>query len=517
MRYVLLPGRHHLLTRFQAVALRDLVAGRGVDRDGDVIAFEDPVTVVWAVTSANHAGTRRNPIPAHRREAAIERFSATEGLRSLVVWVFDTAPTDRFADVTVANVEAATGLVLTPADTIVACSTPEVVALYEDLGFRIAPLELDHPDAPERPWDVLERLVAGDQTWCDLAAEATVDLYDRYGLEAYIREVCSDPITDDEGGLTDTRDYRTYMRSFEAAADRKWALVGPHVVPGRIVDVGCATGGLLEVAARDPRLHESDLYGIEIARHLFEECVHKKAQGAFANPNTFFLQRNVLAAPAFRNRSVDTTITIALTHEVFSYGDGEASLRSLADVLFAQTAPGGVWLNSDVCGPDDPDRPVVLHLRRDDGVDAKQARDLEGLSVPEVNDHVASLSTRARFLQFAQDFRHYAKVAFEYEEGADGAFACSLSDAMEFLSKKDYADNWQSECHERFCGLDTAGWCALSEAAGFTVDPASRGIRNDWLIEHRFAPVARLEAPDGTPLPWPTTHVLLVARRPLNT
>ena len=517
MRYVLFPGRHHLLTRFQATALRDLIAGCSVDRDGELITFDGLVTVVWAVTSANHAGTRRNPIAANRREAAIERFSAAERLRSLVVWVFDTAPTDRFADVTVTNVAATTGLELTPANTIVACSTSEVVPLYEELGFRIAPFELDHPDAPARPWDLLQRLADGDQTWRDLAADATVDLYDRYDLEAYVRAVSIDPITDDEGGLTDTRDYRTYMRSFEAAADRKWELVAPHVVPGRIVDVGCATGALLEVAARDPRLHESDLYGIEIARHLYEECVHKKAQGAFANPNTFFLQRNVLAAPVFRGRSVDTTITMALTHEVFSYGDGETSLRSLADVLYRQTAPGGVWINSDVCGPDDPDRPVALHLRRDDGIDTTAARGLEGLSAVEVNDYVESRSTRARFFQFAQDFRHYADVAFPYEERADGAFALSLSDAMEFLSKKDYANNWQSECHEQFCALDTAGWYALVEAAGFTVDPASRGIRNDWIVEHRFAPTARLEAPDGTPLPWPTTHVLLVARRPWNT
>ena len=516
MRYILLPGRHHLLTRFQALALRNLVSGRGVDRDGESVVFSDPITVVWAVTSANHAGTGRNPVPAHRREAAIERFSAAEDLRSLVVWVFDTAPTERFADVTLANVEAATGLVLTPADTVVACSTPGVIALYEELGFRIAPLELDHPEAPERPWDVLERLVAGDQTWRELAAPATVDLYDRYGLEAHISTVCNDPIIDDEGGLTDTRDYRTYMRSFEAAADRKWALVGPHVEPGRVVDVGCATGGLLELAARDPRLHESDLYGIEIARHLYEECVHKKAQGVFANPNTFFLQRNVLAGPVFRDRSVDTTITMALTHEVFSYGDGERALQTLAAALFAQTAPGGVWINSDVCGPDDLQRPVVLQLRRDDGVDATAARDLEGLSTQEINDYVGSLSTRARFLQFAQDFRHYADVKFAFDERPDGAFACSLADAMEFMSKKDYADNWQSECHERFCGLDTAAWYELVEAAGFTVDPASRGIRNDWLVEHRFDPVAHLEAPDGTTLPWPTTHVLLVARRPLN-
>jgi len=59
----------------------------------------------------HHENTKRNPVPFHRREAAIERFSMLAGLRSMVVPVFDTAPTDRFAEVTIKNIAAATGLV----------------------------------------------------------------------------------------------------------------------------------------------------------------------------------------------------------------------------------------------------------------------------------------------------------------------------------------------------------------------------------------------------------------------
>ena len=87
--FVLFPGRHHLLTRFQADYLKRFDA-----------------TVIWAVTSANHQNTKRNPIAYDRREAAIERLSAQVGLRSLVVPVFDTAPTERFAEVTLKSVEA---------------------------------------------------------------------------------------------------------------------------------------------------------------------------------------------------------------------------------------------------------------------------------------------------------------------------------------------------------------------------------------------------------------------------
>jgi len=518
LRYVLFPGRHHLLTRFQAEYLHALSASQLDDTEGRPILFDGPPTVIWAVTSANHGGTRRNPVQAHRREAAIERFSVSEGLRSLVVWVFDTAPTDRFAEITLRNVEATTGgaVTPTPADAVLACSTPDVIALYRALGYRVAPVELDHPGAPDRPWDVLNRLVDGDPAWATLAHPATVDLYDRYGLVAAIRTVSTDPIVGAEGGLTDTRDYRTYMRSFEAAAGRKWAQVAPHVRPGRVVDVGCATGGTLEEASRDPRLHESDLYGIEVARHLYEECVHKKAQGAFANPNTFFYQRNILSGRVFADRSVDTTLTIALTHEIYSYGGGKPALQRLARTIHAHTAPGGVWINSDVCGPDDLDRPVVLRLADDDGINPAQAPPLDDLEPAAVTAAVAALSTRARFFSFAELFRAHAGMPFAFDVLPDGGLACRLADAMEFLSKKDYTDNWQSESHEAFCALNAAAWHALAEEAGFEIDPASGGWRNDWLVEHRFAPVARLETPAGEPVGWPTTHVLLVGRRPLN-
>src|SRR5262249_38545318 len=155
-------------------------------------------------------------------------FSLLTGLRSVVVPVFDTAPTDRFGEVTVKNIAVATGLDLTPANTLVACST-EVAELYAALGYPIAGVEADPawalPDGrePERPWDVLLRLAAGDETWRELAHPATVDVFDRYRLVDAVRTVVNDPVVGDEGGLTATRDYRTYLEAFADGAARKWA------------------------------------------------------------------------------------------------------------------------------------------------------------------------------------------------------------------------------------------------------------------------------------------------------
>jgi SAM-dependent methyltransferase len=495
--YLLFPGRHHVLTRFQAEFLTQ--------------AAPAGTTVVWAVTSANHHTTKRNPIPYHRREAAIERFSVATGLRSLVVGVVDTPPTDDFAEVTVKAIEAGTDdqVRLEPGNTVVACSTPEVAKLYERLGYQVIGVE---PEGQARPWDVLLMIAAGNEGWRTLAHRATVDVFDRYHLDAQVRRCVNDPVVGDDGGLTTTRDYKTYADAFETAADRKWSQLKRFVRPGRILDIGCATGATLQRVDADPRFHESDLIGVEVARHLYAECVHKKEQGFFHNPNVYFYQRNMLGAAVFPPRSIDTTLTLALTHEIWSYADGSRreTVQRFVDRLFAHTAPDGVWINSDVCGPAEPDRPVVLALDDSDGLNPAEPVDLESLADPAA--HVSALSTRARFFQFAQDFRRNARVPFEYTIRA-GHPVLRLADAMDFLTRKDYVDNWLSETHEQFCGLSYVDWTRITETAGFTVDPSSKPWRNDWLVENRLSPVAGLTSPDGTPVDWPDTHQLLIARR----
>ncbi|WP_328989164.1 class I SAM-dependent methyltransferase [Kribbella sp. NBC_01245] len=508
-RYLLFPGRHHVLTRFQASYLREQLATR----------LTPDAMVIWAVTSANHHTTKRNPVPFNRREAAIERFSVLEDVPSLVIPVVDTPPTEDFAEVTVKAVTAGTDDRITPspADTLVACSTPEVSALYEKLGFEVVGIELDSAQKPLRPWDILLMVASGNNEWREEAHPATVDVFDRYRLDLQIVACVNDPVVGDDGGLTTTRDYKTYAEAFETAADRKWLQIKDFVRPGRILDIGCATGATLELVDRDPRFHESDLIGVEVARHLFAECEHKKAQGLFTNPNVFFYQRNMLGSTVFSPRSIDTTLTLALTHEIWSYAaeSRPATVARFAAGLFAHTAPNGVWINSDVCGPSEPDRKVALTLDDSDGSNPAETADLTGMTGPAAADVVGRLSTRARFVQFARDFRRNADVPFAYSERPDGSFVLRLADAMDFLTRKDYVDNWLSETHEQFCGLTFDAWCDVARTAGFTIDPASTAWRNDWIIDNRIAPVAAIANPlNASPLPWPTTHQLLVARRP---
>lgn len=525
VRRILFPGRHHVVTRYQVDYLRALRAGLVHDLDGRRVRCAPDVEVVWVVTSANHAGTRRNPLPGHRREALVENVTTREGLASVVVPVPDVAPDDRFAHLVVTSVATATGVAPDPADTVVACSTPALVDAYRALGYRVAGVELDvaEPggDLPARPWDVVEQIAAGDERWRDVAHPAVPEFFARYRFVEDVRRIFADPVVSGDGDLTSTRDYRTYAAAFEDASARKWAQVAPHVRPGRIVDIGCATGGLLEHVAREPRLHESDLFGVDVARHLVAEAEHKKAQGVFANPHVWFVQANILDRSVMPDASVDTTLTVALTHEVSSYGDGVRDVETFARRVHAHTRPGGVWINSDVCGPAEPDRVVVLTLRTDDGAAATgdgpggARTDLDDLAREDVAAWVGALSTDARLVQFAYDFPRLSGADFRPERVRPGSWRLTLREAMEFLTRKDYVDNWLSESHERFCDLTGPRWADLLTAAGFELEPGSGAWRNEWVVEHAFTPVATLhDATTGEPVDWPDTHVLTVARRP---
>ena len=102
MTTILVPGRHHILTNFQWNYL-DGIIKNGLNDELDVnrepISLDDKVdNIIYAVTSANHSNTRRNPIPWHRREAAIQDFSRDLNVDSYVYPIDDIWYNPNYAD-----------------------------------------------------------------------------------------------------------------------------------------------------------------------------------------------------------------------------------------------------------------------------------------------------------------------------------------------------------------------------------------------------------------------------------
>jgi hypothetical protein len=215
---------------------------------------------------------------------------------------------------------------------------------------------------------------------------------------------------------------------------------------------------------------------------------------------------------------VNTFTTFSLTHELESY-QGRAALERFIGLMYEQLAPGGRWVNVDVVGPPDGDHPVLLWLNRDDG----RNDDWDGEPQPRDRSawkaYLGGLSTYARFLRFRRDFRHlegYAMKAEEVQRDDRTMMRLSLRDACEFLSKKDYLENWQSEMHETFCFWSIDDWQRALHTNGFKVHCASHAFANPWIVQNRYQGKVSLhdDSPTAEPLPFPVTTMLLIADKP---
>ncbi len=544
MTTLLFPGRHLLHTTFQEQYLRRVL---GTPLDGlSFLAGPRPAgtapidQIVFAITSSNQQHSRYNPIPFHVRAIGVDRFARalelTFGVRYRLVGIPHYPPTPRFAAIVLKEIAQQTegALRLAPDDCVVMSSTAGVSELFQALGFAVLPAEAGEPEEarPPVPTDVVRRLAETadwqhDPALRRLLAAATFDLWQDFPhIPRRVRRLWRDPLLTDAGGLTESRDYDVYLvRMANRDIMRlKYEDVRPAILPGKIVDEGCADGALLALVARD--FPDSDLIGIEIAGELIARCLERQRAGAYGGTFVHFHQRNV-TEPIFEDDSIDTTLCHSTLHELWSYGDGEPAVRAYLAYKHAQTRPGGRLIIRDVVGPEDKEQVVWLWLNQENGED----REIFA-HVPErqaLARHLAGLSTCGRFQRFARDFLAARRrgapppIAYRLETRQGRRYAVlRLKDAAEFISKMSYLDNWESEMNEEFAFWSFSEWKAALSAAGFRVlenpnapETGSRAYLNPWLVANRYEGQVAFfrEADDGRlePLPYPVSNVVLVA------
>ena len=295
---LLFPGRHHLLTQFQHDYLCEIIAAGKPQID----------SVIFAVTSANHSHTRRNPLPLHLRAMALHEFGATLPAPSFIYDVDDVGIVGDWAGYVLRRVEMRSNgrLSLDPENTAILCSTPSVIASFEALGYQILPAELADLDGDRQtyktrlPWEIVESIVAGDDSALGKEVHpATARLWESYDLLPTLRTLFNDRLIGDDGDLTETRDYNSYVRQMDENIPMKYAETAAQLKPGRIGDIGCAVGSWIRHAAKDPRLTESEFYGVEVSRQLYTICEQRKSNGEFATPFVFFSRKNAVEGPVF--------------------------------------------------------------------------------------------------------------------------------------------------------------------------------------------------------------------------
>jgi len=523
--YLLFPGRHHLFTSFQYEYVKKLIDSglKGIKKSNDQMIDEkyEISGLVFAITSANHSGTKRNPIPFYLRAMMAQEFSTTIDIPAYVYGIDDVGILDDFASYTLKQLKHQSDrrLDLKPSNTYVICSTL-VMKMYQQLGFKILPAELENAKEQKfsnaLPWDLIEGITKSNKgldALINKIHESSYKIWKTYRLEEKVKNILSDPIIGDDGDITESRDYNSYVRQMDEIAEIKFQETNPFIQAGRIGDIGCAVGSWIRQASEDSKLFESDFYGIEVARQLFDICNQRKHNGEFKNPNVFFAQKNAVTSLVFEEESMNTIHTSSLTHEIESYGNRQDLLQFIQN-RFRELAPNGVWINRDVIGPENGDNLVYMRLNEKDGTNLDPYKVIEDQQ--ELKIYLDQMSTFTRFLRFATDFRKEEQDQIKYElEVINNTQYVKLKhkDAADFMLTKDYTDNWYSEMHERFCFWSITDWKSELKKAGFAIEEATRAYANPWIVENRFEDKASLCDLSMNEIAYPPTNALIIARK----
>ncbi len=520
--YILIPGRHHLITQFQKSYLQRIIEKlEYIDLEGQTRKITTPIEgLIFAVTSSNHSNTRRNPLPFYLRAIQIETCGRALGTPCYTYGIDDVGQIANFAAYTLKKIQHdSDGLLsLTPQNCLILCSTP-VMQMYMAEGFSILPSEYSKNGyIAATPWDLIEAMAEKknvEQTLEAITPESRA-IWDRYQMYGKVYTLFHDNIVSGDGDITSSRDYNSYVREMDEIADLKFSESAIHIQPGRIGDIGCAVGSWIKQASQQPKLMESDFYGIEVSRHLFEICQQRKHNGDFKNPFVFFAQKNAVTGLVFPANSMNTIFTSSLTHEIESYGSHEDLLAFITN-RYQELIMGGVWINRDVVGPENKSQKVFMSLEHSDGEDFKE--DFVATNKEDFKKYLFGLSTLGRFYQFIKDFRKgYAdRITFELKTINDNTYLeLSLEHACEFLYKKDYIDNWESEMHETFCYWSFSDWKTHLKSVGFTIKSSSHAYTNQWIVDNRIKPKAKLyELKDEQlyEVQFPNTHFIIVAEK----
>ena len=295
--------------------------------------------------------------------------------------------------------------------------------------------------------------------------------------------------------------YRRYLAGMDASMQQKVALTAAHLLClGKVADMGMGSGtGSHSLAALYPGL---TVVGVDVSERMVAMATER-----YDLPNLSFVVGDI-ATRVFEPGSLDGILDSSVLHHVTSFTDYEhdAAARALA-VQAEALRPGGVLVVRDFLAPSQDDE-VWLDVPTDDG---------------EPGDAPETCSTAALLERFAREFRPLSDApgfALEAVEDADGPplapgrrrYRLRRRHAVEFVLRKDYRRDWDTEVKEEYTYFDQGQFEAV--LAGLSLRClASTPIRNPWIVANRFVDRFQWWTADGAPIELPATNYVIVGER----
>src|SRR5262245_11068990 len=291
--------------------------------------------------------------------------------------------------------------------------------------------------------------------------------------------------------------YEAYFAGMDSSMQQKVAVTTAHFpVRGRIADMGSGSGrGTFDLASL---YHGLELVGVDINPISIE-----KASEKFQRPNLSYVVGDV-SDMVFPQGSLDGILDSSVLHHVTSFNNFDVGRVMLTlDNQVAQLKPGGVIIIRDFVIPDGPDH-VYLDLPTADGQNTGTIKEL---------------STAALFAVFSQQWRSSVNpnggVPFTQLESPRAGFVryeVTLRAAAEFVLRKDYRADWETEVLEEYTYLSQSQFEQAFRSRGLRI-VTSRPLWNPWIVENRFRDKFYLADLNNGPLPFLPTNYLIVGEK----
>jgi SAM-dependent methyltransferase len=291
--------------------------------------------------------------------------------------------------------------------------------------------------------------------------------------------------------------YEAYFAGMDASVQQKIALTTAHFpTSGKIADMGCGSGrGTYDLG----RLYQDlQVVGVDVNPVSVD-----RASEMYARPNVSFVAGDI-SDMVFPPQTLDGILDSSVLHHVTSFNGYDLNrVRKTLDNQVAQLKSGGVLIIRDFVIPDGPGQ-VYLDLSAADGQDSGP---------------VKLLSTSALFRQFARDFRCSVNpggpVPYQMigPAGPDRIrYQLSLRAAAEFVLRKDYRADWDTELIEEYTYMTRREFETEFRKRGLRI-VASMPIWNPWILKHRFQGRFEFRNLAGEVLPFPPTNYLIVGEK----
>jgi hypothetical protein len=229
---------------------------------------------------------------------------------------------------------------------------------------------------------------------------------------------------------------------------------------------------------------QSEIIGMDLSHELL-----RTAEGQhYPHHNVSVVKGNIIHQ-RFPKGSLSTVIYSSVMHEVFSYNgyDRDQVRLALRNTRTELEDKGRIIIRDGIMPAE-----AVVWMKMD-------------------------AESEARFRKFAVQFKGKSDkpgVTFaEREHDGQKWFVLSLHDANEFLSKKDYLQNWDIEVNEEFGVFQLESWRRELEAAGYRVVEALSYL-NPWILANRYQGHVWLHAngynKPGALMQFPDTTAVIV-------